>query len=51
VLNAESRMKLQRTTRVNDIGRLKEQALNFHANISMDIMQREKKVNKCCFLS
>jgi hypothetical protein len=50
VLDVESRITLQKTTGVNDIGRLKEQALNFHGYASMDKMERHN-ANKCCFLS
>ena len=41
VSDVESGMELQRTTRVHDIGRLKEQALNLHVYTSMVIMKGE----------
>jgi hypothetical protein len=41
VLDVESGMELQRTTIVHDIGRLKEQALNWHPYTSMVLMKRE----------
>jgi hypothetical protein len=50
VLDVELRIILQKTTRDNDIGRLKEQALNFHVHNSMDKMERQN-VNRCCFPS
>jgi hypothetical protein len=35
VLDVERRIEVQKTTRVNNIGRLKEQAFNFHAHSSI----------------
>jgi hypothetical protein len=50
VLDVERRIEVQKTTRANIIGRLREQAFKFHTHTSFNKMESQN-VNKCCFPS